>query len=128
MSRPRVGDDGAESLAEIIERLDEATAKMLLERASAESSAVAAAVRLAVAVPADRVAILRAEADEVLRTRRHLDYHEANEWALDAGVVVDAMEAEAASNPSRELLKLIELSVGPERVKGFETTGLLMRL
>lgn len=74
-----MGDDGAESLAEIIERLDEATAKMLLERASAESSAVAATVRLAVAVPADRVAILRAEADAVLRTRRHLDYREANE-------------------------------------------------
>lgn len=84
---------------------------MLLERASAESSAVAAAVRLAVAVPADRVAILRGEADSVLRTRRHLDYREANEWALDAGAVVDEMEAEAA-RPSRELLKLVELSVG----------------
>jgi len=85
---------------------------MLLERAAAESAAIAAAVRLAVAVPADRVAILRAEADSVLRTRRHLDYREANELALAAGVVVDAMEAEAAGNPSRELLKLIELSVG----------------
>ena len=85
---------------------------MLLERASAESSAVAAAVRLAVAVPADRVAILRAEADAVLRTRRHLDYREANEWALDAGAVVDEIEAEATLNPSRELLKLVELSVG----------------
>ncbi|NND02186.1 MAG: hypothetical protein HKN91_05315 [Acidimicrobiia bacterium] len=92
--------------------MDESTAKVLLDRAAAESAAVAAAVRLAVAVPADRVRILRAEADAVLRTRRHLDYREANDWALDAGVVVDAMEAEAASNPSRELLKLIELSVG----------------
>ena len=85
---------------------------MLLERAAAESGALAAAVRLAVAVPADRVAILRAEADAVLRTRRHLDYREANEWALDAGAVVDEIEAEAERNPSRELLKLIELSVG----------------
>ena len=85
---------------------------MLLERAAAESAAIGAAVRLAVAVPADRVRILRAEADSVLRTRRHLDYREANEWALEAGVVVDEMEAEAAGNPSRELLKLIELSVG----------------
>ncbi|MFT7650784.1 MAG: putative Zn finger protein [Candidatus Poriferisodalaceae bacterium] len=92
--------------------MDEPTAKMLLERAAAESAAMAAAVRLAVAGPEDRVGILRAEADDVLRTRRHLDYREANEWALDAGVVVDAMEAEAASNPSRDLLKLIELSVG----------------
>ncbi len=48
----------------------------------------------------------------MLRTRRHLDYHEANEWALDAGAVVDAIEVEAARNPWRELLKLIELSVG----------------
>ena len=85
---------------------------MLLERASAESSAVAAAVRLAVAVPADRVAMLQAEADAVLRTRRHLDYREANEWALDTGAVVDEIEAEAALNPSMELLKLVELSVG----------------
>ena len=85
---------------------------MLLERAAAESGALAAAVRLAVAVPADRVAILRGEADSVLRTRRHLDYREANEWALDAGAVVDEIEAEAERNPSRELLKLIELSVG----------------
>jgi uncharacterized Zn finger protein len=104
--------DADGSLSELIERLDEPTAKMLLERAAAESAAIAAAVRLAVAVPADRVRILRAEADSVLRTRRHLDYREANEWALEAGVVVDAMEAEAASNPSRDLLKLIELSVG----------------
>ncbi|MEE9414483.1 MAG: hypothetical protein V3V01_04300 [Acidimicrobiales bacterium] len=109
-SSARQDDD--ESLAEIIERLDESTAKMLLERAAAVSAAVAAAVRLAVAVPADRVAILRGEADSVLRTRRHLDYREANEWALGAGAVVDAMEAEGARNPSRELLKLIELSVG----------------
>lgn len=104
--------DADGSLSELIERLDEPTAKMLLERAAAESAAIAAAVRLAVAVPADRVRILRAEADSVLRTRRHLDYREANEWALEAGVVVDAMQAEAAGNPSRELLKLIELSVG----------------
>ena len=104
--------DDPELLAEIIDRLDEATAKMFLERAATESSGIAAAVRLASAGPADRVAILRAEADGVLRTRRHLDYREANEWALDAGVVVDAIEAEAESNPSRELLKLIELSVG----------------
>jgi len=101
-----------EPLAAIIERLDESTARTLLERAATESAAIAAAVRLAVAVPADRVGILRAEADAVLKTRRYLDYREANEWALDAGVVVDAMEAEAESNPSRELLKLVELSVG----------------
>ncbi len=104
-------DDG-EPLGEIIDGLDESTARELLERAAAEPSAIAAAVRLAVAVPADRVGILPAEVDAVLRTRRHLDYWEANEWALDAGVVVDAMEAEAVRNPSRELLKLIELSVG----------------
>ena len=52
------------------------------------------------------------ERDAAVRTRRHLDYREANDWALDAGVLVDAMEAEAERNPSRELLKLIELSVG----------------
>lgn len=102
----------AEPLADIIDRLDETTAKMLLRNAAEGSTAIAAAVRLAAAGPADRVAILRAEADNVLRTRRHLDYSEANEWALEAGVLVDAVEAEAESNPSRELLKLIELSVG----------------
>jgi len=104
--------DAGESLAEIIERLDESTARRLLERAATESAAIAAAVRLALAVPADRVVILRAEADALLKTRRHLDYREANEWARDAGVVVDAIEAEAKSHPSRELLKLVELSVG----------------
>ena len=104
--------EDAEPLADIIDRLDETTAKMLLRNAAEGSAAIAAAVRLAGAGSADRVAILRAEADNVLRTRRHLDYSEANEWALDAGVVVDSMEAEAESNPSRELLKLIELSVG----------------
>jgi len=107
-----VSQDADESLAEIIDRLDGTTARILLERAATESAAIAAAARLAVAAPADRVAILRAEADAVLKTRRHLDYREANEWALDAGVVVDAIEAESESNPSRELLKLIELSVG----------------
>ncbi len=104
--------EDVEPLAEIIERLDATTVRILLERAATESAAIAAAVRLAAAEPEDRVAILRAEADDVLRTRRHLDYSEANEWALDAGVVVDAMLAEAERNPSRELLKLIELSVG----------------
>lgn len=101
-----------EPLAEIIERLDETTAKMLLERAATESATIAAAVRLAVAGPVDRVTILRARADAVLRTRRHLDYREANDWALDAGAVVDEIEAEAEGNPSRELLRLVELSVG----------------
>ena len=106
------GQDDGETLGEIIDGLDESTVKMLLERAAGDSAAVAAAVRLAFAVPADRVAILRSRADSVLRVRRHLNYHEANDWALDAGAVVDEIEAEAALYPSRELLKLVELSVG----------------
>ena len=104
--------DNAEPLADLIERLDEATVRSLLERAATESAGIAAAVRLAASDPTGRVAVLRAEADDVLRTRRHLGYREANAWALDAGVLVDAIEAEAKCNPSRELLRLIELSVG----------------
>lgn len=112
MSQHSVDDDGGGSLAEVIDQLGESEAKSLLERAARESPAIAAAVRLAVAGPAGRVAILRAESDSVMRTRRHLGYLEANAWAAEASDVVDAMEAEAARTPSRELLKLIELSVG----------------
>jgi hypothetical protein len=72
---------------------------------------VARTIRLAAATPADRVATLRSELDE-LRTRRHLGYRESMEWATDAGTVIDEITATSHSAPSRELLKLVELAIG----------------
>jgi len=108
----RPGNGGSdEELDALVERLDDGEVRRLLLGAAARNDDVARMIRLAAAAPADRVATLRSELDG-LRTRRHLSYRESMAWADDAMIVVDEMAATAESEPSRELLKLVELAVG----------------
>lgn len=109
MARSNGGPD--EELDELVERLGDGEARRLLLEAAARNGDVARTIRLAAATPADRVATLRSELDG-LRTRRHLGYRESMAWADDAMIVVDEIATTAASSPSRELLKLVELAVG----------------
>jgi len=109
VARSNGGPD--EELDELVERLGDGEARRLLLEAAARNGDVARTIRLAAATPADRVATLRSELDG-LRTRRHLGYRESMAWADDAMIVVDEIATTAASSPSRELLKLVELAVG----------------
>jgi hypothetical protein len=70
------------------------------------------AVRLAVAGPSTRLGLLRSMVDDDLRTRRFLDWREASEWAAEARPVVVALADEVATQPSRELVELLERAVG----------------
>ena len=91
--------------------LDDDTVRYLLIAAAAQHESVATIVRLAAALPADRLAVLRVLVDDDLRTRRFLGYRQSIDWANDAAPVVEALCAEAAASPSRELLALVERAV-----------------
>lgn len=110
VARSAVGGSD-EELDVLVERLGDGEVRRLLLEAAERNGDVARTIRLAAATPADRIATLRSEFDS-LRTRRHLDYRESMAWADDALIVVDEIATTAASAPSRELLKLVELAVG----------------
>lgn len=106
-------DGGADDqLADLLGRLDDDTVRALLLKAVADHDDVARALRLASAAPVDRIASLRAEVDDALRTRRHLGYRESIGWAQDAEPVVDELAKEAALAPSQVLLALVERAIG----------------
>src|SRR3546814_12888334 len=70
------------------------------------------AVRLAAAGPEERLEVLRVEVDSGLRTRRHLGYWEASEWAGEARPVVAALAEAVEVGPTRELVELLQRAVG----------------
>ncbi len=105
-------DDRDEGWDELVARLDQDVVRSLLTDAAGRNEDVARAVRLAAADPAERIGVLRAEVDRGLRTRRSLDYWESSTWAVEASPVVDALADAVASEPSRELVVLLERSVG----------------
>src|SRR3954462_15963497 len=59
-------------------------------------------------VAVDRLVGLRAAIAASPRPRRYLDYWGSSSWASDAAPVVDALAHEAAENPSRELVVLLQ--------------------
>ncbi len=70
------------------------------------------AVRLAAAGERERLGVLKDAVDGGLRTRRHLDYWESSAWARDAVPVVDALADEVATEPSAELVVLLQRAAG----------------
>jgi hypothetical protein len=97
---------------EVVARLDEDVARRLLTGAAERNEDVARAVRLAAADSSERIGVLKAEVDRGLRTRRHLDYWQSSQWAVEASPIVDALGDAVASEPSRELVALLERAVG----------------
>lgn len=73
---------------------------------------MARAVRLTAADASERIAVLKAEVDHGLRTRRYLDYRESSAWARDAAPVVEALATAVESGPSKALVVLLERAVG----------------
>ncbi len=69
-------------------------------------------MRLAAAGASERLAVLAAEVDSGLRTRRHLGYWESSEWAAEAQPVVAALAQAVSAGPSRELVELLQRAVG----------------
>jgi hypothetical protein len=67
---------------------------------------------LAAADESDRLAVLKAAVDDGLRTRRHLDYRGSSSWARDASPVVDALTDAVATEPSAELVVLLQRAAG----------------
>lgn len=99
-------------IEEAVDRLDEQEARRLLVSAAESHEDVARAVRLAAADESDRLAILKAAVDDGLRTRRHLDYWASSSWARDASPVVDALGEAVATEPSSELVVLLQRAAG----------------
>lgn len=97
---------------EVVTRLDDDDVRRLLVAAAERNEDVARAVRLAAADGGERSAVLRAEVDRGLRTRRFLDYRESSDWAVDASPVIDALADAVVAAPSRELVVLLERAVG----------------
>lgn len=95
-----------------VERLDEQVARRLLVTAAEWHEDVLRAVRLAGADESDRLAALQAAVDDGLRTRRHLDYWGSSSWARDASPVVDALGDAVATEPSAELVVLLQRAAG----------------
>ncbi len=86
--------------------------RRLLADAAGRDGETARAVRLAAAGPSERLAVLAAEVDSGLRTRRHLGYWESSEWAGEAQPVVAALAEVVEAGPSRELVELLQRAVG----------------
>lgn len=105
------GRKETEGWDDVVARLDEAVAHRLLAGAADCNEDVARAVRLAAADSSERITVLRAEVDRGLRTRRYLDYWQSSQWAVEASPVVDALGDAVASEPTRELVALLERAV-----------------
>ena len=54
---------------------------------------------------------LKVRIDRELRTRRFLDYFQSSQWALEKSPLVEELQRESASQPSAELVVLIERAV-----------------
>jgi hypothetical protein len=108
-----VAGQGADDEVPIaVGRLDEQVARQLLANAAEWHEDVMRAVRLAAADEGERLAVLQVAVDDGLRTRRHLDYWGSSLWARDAAPVVDALADEAASEPSAEVVVLLQRAAG----------------
>jgi hypothetical protein len=110
VARQRGDED--EPIEDTVGRLDDRAARRLLIDAAVWHEDVMRAVRLAAADEGERLAVLQAAVDDGLRTRRHLDYWGSSAWARDAAPVVDALAEEVVSNPSAELVVLLQRAAG----------------
>jgi hypothetical protein len=106
------GSGGGDDWEHVVARLDEDVARRLLTGAAERNEDVARSVRLAAASSSERIVVLKAEVDRGLRTRRYLDYWQSSQWAVEASPIVDALGDAVASEPSRELVLLLERAVG----------------
>jgi hypothetical protein len=97
---------------EVVARLGDNDVRALLASGAGVSETVARMVRLAAADPEEQIGVLRAEVDRGLRTRRHLDYWQSSDWAIEAAPVVDALAAAVAAGPTAELVTLLERAIG----------------
>lgn len=97
---------------DVVECLDDETARRLLVAAAESHEDVMRAVRLAAAGEVERIGVLKAAVDDGLRTRRHLDYWGSSSWARDAAPVIDALADEVATSPSGELVLLLQRAAG----------------
>jgi len=108
-----VGEGGAsDGWDALVTKLDDDDVRRLLAEAAARSDDVARAVRLTAADSSERIAVLKAEVDRGLRTRRYLDYRESSAWARDAAPVVEAVATAVVREPSRALVVLLERTIG----------------
>ncbi|MFN7149296.1 MAG: hypothetical protein ACK4V6_07425 [Microthrixaceae bacterium] len=110
MAGQRADDDAP--IENLVGALDEHVARRLLARAAKFHEDVMRAVRLAAAGERDRLAVLKEAVDDGLRTRRHLDYWGSTAWAQDAAPVVDALAEEVATEPSADLVVLLQRTAG----------------
>lgn len=101
-----------DTFADAVSALDDAAVRELVVAAAETHPDVERAVRLAAAGPSTRLGLLRSMVDDDLRTRRFLDWREASEWAAEAQPVVGALADEVATQPSRELVELLERALG----------------
>jgi hypothetical protein len=58
------------------------------------------------------LAVLRAEVDRGLRTRRFLPYVESSAWAHGARPIVEELRQRATTSPSAELVELLQRAIG----------------
>lgn len=101
-----------QSPQDLVDQMDDVTARRLLADAAMRDEEMGRLVRLAAAGPEERLEVLRAEVDSGLRTRRHLGYWESSEWAGEARPVVAALAEAVEAGPSRELVELLQRAVG----------------
>jgi hypothetical protein len=101
-----------EPLAKVVASLTrEQLADVVLDAADRHDD-VARAVRLVAARSKGDLGALRSEVDRGLRTRRFLGYWEGMEWARAARPVVAELDRAARTEPSRELVELLQRAVG----------------
>jgi hypothetical protein len=99
-------------VGELVTSLSVAQLREVVSAAAEHHEDVERAVRLIAARGSDDLAVLRAEVDRGLRTRRFLPYAESSGWAYAARPIAEELRQRATTSPSAELVELLQRAIG----------------
>ena len=111
MATPTKGRSQA-PVGEMVTSLSVEQLREVVSAAAERHEDVERAVRLIAARGSDDLAVLRAEVDRGLRTRRFVPYAESSGWAYAARPIAEELRQRATTSPSAELVELLQRAIG----------------
>jgi hypothetical protein len=99
-------------VGELVTSLNIEQLREVVSAAAERHADVERTVRLIAARDNDDLAVLRAEIDRGLRTRRFLPYAESSAWAHGAQPIAEELRQRATTSPSAELVELLQRAIG----------------
>lgn len=99
-------------VGELVTSLNIEQLREVVSAAAERHEDVERTVRLIAARDNDDLAVLRAEVDRGLSTRRFLPYAESSGWAHGARPIAEELRQRATTSPSAELVELLQRAIG----------------